>query len=84
MDILATGARALVVPFAEADESEQTLRARLLAERGLLSLVESSVEPSCFAAAIEAALGRPRPRPGAIDLGGARRSARLIDQMIRR
>jgi predicted glycosyltransferase len=84
MDILATGARALVVPFAEADESEQTLRARLLAERGLLSLVESSVEPSCFAAAIEAALGRPRPKPGAIDLGGARRSARLIDQMIRR
>ena len=40
MDILAVGARALVLPFAEGAESEQTLRARLLAERGLLSLAE--------------------------------------------
>jgi predicted glycosyltransferase len=82
MDILATGARALVVPFAEADESEQTLRARLLAERGLLSLVEPSAEPDRFATAIEAALSRPRPRPGAIDLDGAVKTARLVAEMV--
>src|SRR5262249_7997529 len=34
MDILATRAHALVLPFAQGGENEQTLRARLLAERG--------------------------------------------------
>ena len=82
MDILATGARALVVPFAEADESEQTLRARLLAERGLLSLVEPSAGPCSLAAAIETALGRPRPQPSEIDLDGAVNTARLLSEMV--
>ena len=62
MDILAVGARALVLPFAEGAESEQSLRARLLAERGLLSLLEPPIDPARLAGAIEAALLRPRPR----------------------
>ena len=84
MDILAVGARAVVVPFADGAESEQSLRARLLADRGLLGLVEPPVEPDRLAVAIEAALARPRPRPGAIGLDGAAETARCLARMIRR
>jgi predicted glycosyltransferase len=80
MDILATGARALVIPFAEGAESEQSLRARLLAERGLLGVAEA--EPVPLAAAIDAALARPRPGPGSVDLDGADETARQIARMI--
>ena len=83
MDILAAGARALVLPFAEGAESEQSLRARLLAERGLLSLMEPPIEPARLAAAIEAALRRPRPQPGALDLDGAAETARQLAGMLR-
>jgi predicted glycosyltransferase len=83
MDILSVGARALVLPFAEGAESEQSLRARLLAERGLLSLMEPPIEPARLAAAIEAALPRPRPQPGAVDLDGAAETARQLAGMLR-
>ncbi|MFI5017858.1 MAG: glycosyltransferase family protein [Dongiales bacterium] len=83
MDILAVGARALVLPFAEGAESEQSLRARLLAERGLLSLMEPPIEPARLAAAIEAALRRPRPQPGALDLDGAAETVRQLAGMLR-
>ena len=83
MDILSVGARALVLPFAEGAESEQSLRARLLAERGLLSLMEPPIEPARLATAIEAALRRPRPQPGALDLDGAGETARQLAGMLR-
>jgi predicted glycosyltransferase len=82
MDILAVGARALVLPFAEGAENEQTLRARLLAERGLLSLMEPPIEGARLATAIEAALLRPRPQPGALDLGGAAETARQLARLL--
>jgi predicted glycosyltransferase len=84
MDILSVGARAIVLPFAEGIESEQTTRARLLAERGFLHLIESPAEPRRLAAAIDAALGSPRPRAGGIDLKGAETSARYLQALIRR
>jgi predicted glycosyltransferase len=78
MDILNAGARALVLPFAEGAESEQTLRARLLSARGLLSVAEPPFEPAVLAVAIDAALNRPRPPAGYIDLDGADASARYL------
>ncbi|MEW6689529.1 MAG: glycosyltransferase, partial [Pseudomonadota bacterium] len=84
METLAARARAVVVPFAGAAETEQTLRARCFAERGLLELVEeSALAPQTLAAAIERAHGRPRPAPGEIDLEGARKSAELIGRWAR-
>ena len=72
-------ARAVVVPFAGGHETEQTLRARCFAGRGLLECVEEdALTPSALAAAIERALRKPRPVAGAINLDGARRSAELI------
>ena len=79
METLQAGARAVVVPFARANETEQTLRARCFAERGLLELVEEgALTPQTLAAAIDRASRKPRPVPNAVDLNGAQRSAALI------
>jgi predicted glycosyltransferase len=82
MELIAARARAVVVPFAAPGESEQALRARLFAERGLIALVEAGAPPETLAAAIDAAAERPRPEAGAIDLDGAAATARLVREMI--
>ena len=72
-------ARAVVVPFAGGQESEQTLRARCFAERGLLEMVEEgALTPALLAAAVDRAAAKPRPQPGALALDGARASAALV------
>jgi predicted glycosyltransferase len=72
-------ARAVVVPFAGGHESEQTLRARCFAERGLLEMVEErALTPALLAAAVDRAALKPRPQLGAIGLDGARASAALV------
>ena len=83
LESLQARARAVLVPFAGGGESEQTLRATLLAERGLVEVVEEpALTPATLAAAIDRAAMRPRPAPGAIDLGGARRSAELLHEWL--
>jgi len=83
LETLQARARAVVVPFAGVAESEQTLRANLLAERGMLEVVEeAALTPATLAAAIDRAAARPRPVPGAIDLDGARRSAELLHEWL--
>ena len=84
LETVQAGARALVVPFAGGHESEQTLRARCFAERGLLEVLEeSALTPPSLAAALDRMAAGPRPSPGAIDLGGARKSAALIARWAR-
>ncbi|MFS8084184.1 MAG: glycosyltransferase family protein [Acidobacteriota bacterium] len=83
MEILDAGARALLVPFAGGAETEQALRATVLAERGRLQVVEeSALTPEALAAAIDLAACGPPPQRGAIDLGGAQRSAVLLAQWV--
>ena len=85
METVRAGARAVVVPFAGGNETEQTLRARCFAERGLLQMVEEgALTPSTLAAAVDRAARKPRPLPGAIDLDGARKSAALIARRVER
>jgi predicted glycosyltransferase len=82
LDILAARAPAVVVPFASERETEQQLRAERLVTHGVLELVpEADLTPARLARAIERAIERG---PGAIsvDTGGARRSARLIANLI--
>jgi len=79
MESLQAGARMVAVPFAGVAEIEQTLRARLLAERGLIEVVEeSALTPATLAAAIDRAAQRERPAPDFIDFAGAERSAALL------
>jgi predicted glycosyltransferase len=84
LDILAARAAAVLVPFAAARETEQSLRARWLAERGVVELLaEDALSPRSLAAAIERAVAR-RPARLAVDTAGAGRAARTIARMIGR
>jgi len=81
MEIVEARARAVVVPFAEAAETEQTLRARRFAELGLIELLEApELAPAALARAIDRAAGRA-PAAIAIDLDGAARTARMLRDM---
>lgn len=83
-EVLASGARAVCIPFAGGKESEQTLRCRLLAERGLLQMLEhDAISPGQLALAVDRA-STMQPAPArAVDTGGAARSAALLLGMIR-
>ena len=79
MEVLATRTRAVVVPYAGGLETEQTLRAGLLAERGALGVIdEKTISPATIAEAAEAALDRPAPESLGLDVGGGRKSAEII------
>ena len=79
VETLAAGARAVVVPFAGAAETEQTQRARCFEAHGLLEMVEErALSPQALAGAIDRAARKPKPGAGRIDLDGAARSAALI------
>jgi predicted glycosyltransferase len=82
LDILAAGTPAVLVPFAELRETEQTLRAEYLAARGVVEMVPATaLSPDRLAAAIARAAGR-RPATLKIDIGGARRTAQAIAGML--
>jgi predicted glycosyltransferase len=79
MDLIRTRARAVVIPFDEDEETEQALRARLLAERGILHVVPAAaLTPARIAQAVEAALAGPPPAALGIDDRGAERTAELV------
>ena len=84
MDLLATGVPAVVIPYEAAGETEQRLRAEILAEKGLLTIVpEAALSAPCLAKAIAAALSAPRQRMP-VDLSGAAQSARLVATLAAR
>jgi predicted glycosyltransferase len=71
------------VPFAEGNESEQPLRARLLAERGLVQVVDSmELTPQRLAAAIDTAATMAPPAAGLFNLAGAAASARILHEAL--
>lgn len=73
MELIALRCPSVVVPFAEGGESEQTLRARMLVERQVLSMVDPEfLTAGTLAAAVDAA--RP-PAALALNLDGARQTA---------
>lgn len=79
MEILATGARAVCMPYAGGLESEQTIRCRLLAERDALQVVEkNAVTAQNVATAVERALSAPSPAAIGIDTGGAAHTAQIL------
>lgn len=82
MNILATGVRALVHPFAQ--NREQGLRARLLEDRGCLGvLTTEDLYPRRLAERMARQLGMPR-REGAcpVDINGAANTARWITDSL--
>lgn len=85
VDVLAAGARALLVPFAENRENEQSQRAAALAARGRATvLAETELHPAMLARAIDLAAAAPPPGAHAIRLDGAARGAALLLGWCRR
>ncbi len=85
MEVLAAGPPAVVVPFAGGAETEQSLRAGLLAERGLLTVVEEAgLDGPALAAGIDRALaGSGATRPSvALATDGAARTADILARML--
>ncbi len=79
MEILATGAKGIAVPYAGGHETEQTLRTRLLAERGaILQIPESELNIDRLIDMIERAEGLPKPKPYPLDMNGAEKAAKLV------
>ncbi len=85
LDILGAGCPAVLVPFAAGGESEQSIRARLLADRGVVRVVEeNNLTADNLAAAIRAAASEPPAKPPAIRMDGREASAKLIFERVRR
>jgi predicted glycosyltransferase len=79
MDLLQARCRAIVVPFAAGNETEQAERARLFEARGLLHAIpEAGLTPERLAEGIAQALAAPPPPPFTPALDGAAVTARLL------
>jgi predicted glycosyltransferase len=79
MDILTSGARAVVVPYINGRQTEQGLRAECLAARGVVrALSGDAITPDALARAIDAAAAGAPANAAGIDLDGAAKSAGLI------
>lgn len=80
MEVLRAGPPAVLVPFVGAGEREQSLRARLLAERGLVSLVpEAGLGGDALARGMAEALAlAARRRPLSLDTEGAAKTAEIV------
>jgi predicted glycosyltransferase len=81
MDLLRASTPAVVVPYAEGGEDEQTRRAERLADLGLLKVLPaSSLESTVLRDALRDALDAP-PSPVRLDLDGAEHTTRLLLQI---
>jgi predicted glycosyltransferase len=80
VDLLRAGCRAVLVPFAEGREREQTLRAEAFAKAGRAALLpEDRLDPATLAAAIDAG---PVPPAHRIACDGAVRTAKLLSRWL--
>lgn len=82
LDVLRARVPAIVVPFAEGREDEQTRRADRLARLGAVRVLpQPELTPQTLAREIRAALATAPP-PVGLDFGGAATTARILDRMV--
>jgi predicted glycosyltransferase len=84
LDLLRTGVPALVVPFAEGGEDEQTRRAERLAHLGAVRMITAGRADAATLAAEIRELLAFRPAPIELDLDGARKSALTVGNLLAR
>ena len=83
LDLLSTGARAVLAPFALYNEREQVVRARHLSELGLATVVfAEDLNPRTLAEAIDSAASDKKTGLMSLDIDGARYSAELIEALL--
>ncbi len=82
-EVLAAGTPAVVIPFEGGVETEQRLRADLLAKRGALEVVaQDRLAADTLGAAMRQALDRGRQHPGGVRLDGAARTAGILHRLV--
>ena len=82
VDIFQTGSRAVIIPNANAGQTEQARRAYLLAQgNAAIVLDESGLDPGRLAAAIDRAAVMPAP-VAAPNLNGVAMSAQIVSQAL--
>ncbi len=85
IDWLQAGVPGVFVPFAEAGEVEQTLRATSLRQRfGFGQIAEDDLTPENLAAAAQSAIKRGRLKVKGLQLDGADRSSRMLLEFLDR
>jgi len=85
LDVVRSGARPVLVPYAEHGETEQRARANRMRELGLAVVVDDTeVTPAALAKAIDTAGSREQWPLWDFDCDGAEHSAALIADMIQR
>lgn len=79
VDLAAAKPRAILIPFSDGGEREQTIRAQALAARGLAQLLPAeSLTPHALADAVRGALTQPAPDWAGFTLDGASRAVTAI------
>jgi predicted glycosyltransferase len=82
VDVLAAGARAIVVPFASDRETEQTLRAESLSQRGLARMLpEASLTPARLASMVSDVMAAPRS-VRKVKIDGEAETARILQEIL--
>lgn len=83
MDLLQTGVPAVLVPFDDGGEVEQTLRGRSLAAQGGFEVVPTAeVTGDTLRDALEKALKDGRRSSGSLHMDGAKESVRIVEAML--
>jgi predicted glycosyltransferase len=83
LDVARSGARCVLVPYADNGETEQRARAARLRELNLAVTVDDDpVSPTALAAAIDTAASREHWGRWDFDSDGAARSAALIADLV--
>ncbi len=84
VELLSTGTPAVIVPYAGGEETEQTIRARLLAKRGLVTVVDADgLTPQALAQAADTAAAQRPPATARPRLQGAEETARVVAGLAR-
>ena len=79
MEVLATGAVGIAVPYAGGQETEQTLRVRLMEKRGLIrQMPESDLSDKSLTDIVNKTQNQRRNKNISINLDGAIQSAKLV------
>jgi predicted glycosyltransferase len=84
IETLSVADRAVIAPYAGGLETEQALRAELLAERGVFQVVaEDSLSPQTLAAGVDRALAGPSIRSfPRIDADGVAKTLSLVREWL--
>ena len=82
LEVVRSGVPGLIVPYATAEEDEQTRRARRLERRGAVRVLAAErLARSTLAAEVRRLLTF-EPRPASVDLEGARRTGHLLEALL--